>query len=184
MQCLTKSAVVECKSNSCWHTRACLVLLGTMIILSWCNISSISVFRESFGTGWSFWALTRGRLVCQVARTSTHSFIFPVQDYAEITQKSMWHSEMPVARWTITVNKATENFTTNYFKSLNASQVFYYIMGPFQNLWELTLHSIAFCWKIHKYYCQIKYLQHVSAQKLALTSLRLSISRSSRGRQL
>lgn len=111
-------------------------------------------------------------------------WIFPVQDYAEITQKSMGHSEMPVARWTITVNKAIENFTTNYFKSLNASQVFYYIMEPFQNLWELTLHSIAFCWKIHKYYCQIKYLQHVSAQKLALTSLRLSISRSSRGRQL
>lgn len=99
-----------------------------------------------------------------------HLWIFPVQAYAEITEVSTWHSEMPVARWTTTVNKAVENFTINYFKRINASRVFNYITETFQNLWELTLHYIAFCWKIHKYYCQITYLLHVSVQNLALSN--------------
>lgn len=78
--------------------------------------------------------------------------------------------EMPVARWTTTVNKATENFTINDFNRISAPQVFQYIMETFLNGWELTLHYITFCWKIHNYYCQIKYSLHVSVQKLALSN--------------
>lgn len=43
-------------------------------------------------------------------------------------------SAMPAARWTTTVNKAIENFTINYFKRINTSQVFNCITKIFQNL--------------------------------------------------
>lgn len=42
--------------------------------------------------------------------------------------------DMPAARWTTTVNKAIENFTINYFKRINTSQVFNCITEIFQNL--------------------------------------------------
>lgn len=94
---------------------------------------------------------------------------FPVQGCRN-DPNVQWHSEMPVARGTTTANKAIENFTINYFKRINTSQVFNDFMEPFRNLWELTLHCTAFCWKRHKYSRQIKYLLHVSVQKLALSN--------------
>lgn len=53
-------------------------------------------------------------------------------------------SAMPAARWTTTVNKAIENFTINYFKRINTSQVFNYITEISQNLRVNTpLHCLV-----------------------------------------
>lgn len=53
-------------------------------------------------------------------------------------------SAMPAARWTTNVNKATENFTINYFRRINTSQVFNCITETFQNLRVNTpLHCLV-----------------------------------------
>lgn len=93
-------------------------------------------------------------------------WILPIQAHAGFTRVSMWPSGTPAVRWTTAVNKATGNFTINYFKSRNLLKYLTVSRRPFRILWELTLHS----WKRHKYYCQIKYLLHVSVRKLALST--------------
>lgn len=74
--------------------------------------------------------------------------------------KDPWDSQIPVAQWTATVSKATENFTVNDIRWAPPAVIS--ITETFWNQWELTPHYTAFCWKTHKHHCQIKHQAHVS----------------------
>lgn len=83
MECLRKLIVVACKSSSCWHTCACLVLLCDFY--SWLmQYFRISISQEIFGTGWYFWTLTVGRLICQLTCAAPHNFIYIKQSLITI----------------------------------------------------------------------------------------------------
>jgi len=48
----------------------------------------VPIFQEIFGTGQYFWTLTMGRLVCQLARTSTRNTIYIKQGLISIMMLS------------------------------------------------------------------------------------------------